>query len=51
MYLKACLKMVIFSSYVRRSLPFVSRFISILIKVESISLTNNPALEKSNAGK
>jgi hypothetical protein len=30
-YLKACLKMVIFSSYVRRSLPFVSRFTSILM--------------------
>jgi hypothetical protein len=29
--LKACLKMVIFSSYVRRSLPFVSRFTSILM--------------------
>ena len=30
-YLKACLKMVIFSTYVRRSLPFVSRFTSILM--------------------
>jgi hypothetical protein len=31
LYLKACLKMVIFSSYVRRSLPFVSRYTSILM--------------------
>jgi hypothetical protein len=30
-YLKACLKMVIFSIYGRRSLPFVSRFTSILM--------------------
>jgi hypothetical protein len=30
-YLKACLKIVIFSWYVRRSLPFVSRFTSILM--------------------
>ena len=32
LYLKACLKMVIFSSYVRRSLPFVSRFTSMPVK-------------------
>ena len=30
-YLKACLKIVVFSWYVRRSLPFVSRFTSILM--------------------
>jgi hypothetical protein len=38
-YLKACLKIVIFSWYVRKSLPFVSRFTSILM-LEGSQLNN-----------
>jgi hypothetical protein len=44
-YLKACLKIVVFSWYARRSLPFVSRFTSILMLEDSqLRLLNNISL-------
>jgi hypothetical protein len=45
-YLKACLKIVVFSWYdVRKSLPFVSRFTSILmLEGSQLRLSNNISL-------
>jgi hypothetical protein len=44
-YLKACLKIVVFSWYVRRSLPFVSRFTPILmLEGSQLRLLNNISL-------
>jgi hypothetical protein len=44
-YLKACLKIVVFSWYVRKSLAFVSRFTSILmLEGSQLRLSNNISL-------
>ena len=44
-YLIACLEIVVFSWYVRKSLPFVSIFTSILIlEVSQLRLLNNISL-------
>ena len=51
-YLKACLKMVIFSTYVRRSLPFVSRFTSIVFRpyqLESLFSAGRPLGTRKNS--